>query len=351
MKKTVFLLFCTVLMTSLLFFSGTYLLDLVALADTLDAEEELDGEAGELDAAVANGSDFRVGLPGFSFFQPYTSNVSNDFVEVLRGFKQETGSGEPINIVVLTSDSGGNTDSIMIVHFNPKTSQFNIISVPRDTYITLKGYTFHKINSVFKVKNGPAHLKTLLEDMLGQKIDYYVHVDLKTIREIVDLLDGVDYDVPCDMVYNDPDQNLHINLKKGLRTLTGKQVEGLLRFRKPDKWTSEVRKYYDGSDLKRIERQHDFINEMLDQKLNVKYVTKINDIINNVYSNIKTDLPISEMLKLARGLPSISSESFQAATLPGNAKDIGNLSYFIHSANQSLALGEALLSDIPGAAE
>ena len=332
-------------MTGLLFFSGTYLLDLVALSDTfydsgLVADAALD-EEGEVAADLTNGSDFRVGLPGFSFFQPFASGASNEFVEVLRGFKQET--GEPINVLVTASADDGNTDSIMVARFNPTTSQISIISIPRDTYITLKGYTFHKINSVFKVKNGPEQLKALVSGILGHKIDYYVHVEMKTVREIVDLLDGVDYNVPCEMIYHDPDQNLSINLKKGLRTLTGKQVEGLLRFRQPDKWTKEVRQFYDGSDLKRIERQHDFFNEMLKQKLNIKYASKLGDIVDNIYSNIKTDLPLPEMLKLARALPALSSEALQTATLPGDAKYIDKISYYVHSPNQSKALADALL--------
>jgi len=309
------------------------------LATALNGDGEGDGSTSPDDP------DSRVKTPGFSFFQPFNPSASSDFLDVLRGFKQD--SSEPINILVLAGDNGVNTDAIMVVRFNPKNSQINLLSIPRDTYITLSGYKFHKINSVYAVKNGVEHLKALLEELLGQKIDYYVHIDMKVVREVVDLLDGVEYDVPCDMIYDDPDQNLHINLKKGARTLTGKQVEGLLRFRHPNsnKWTKEIRQYYDGSDLKRIERQHDFFNVMMKQKLNVKYLPKVNDVINNVYSNIDTDLPLPEMLKLARGLPGLSSDSLQTATLPGEAKYIDGLSYFVHSPKQSLALAEAMLGE------
>ena len=343
MKKTLFLLCCTLVITGLLFFSGIYLLDLVAMSDSLYADAFTGGDNPEAVGNADGAADLHIGVPGFSFFQPFAPNSSGDFMDVLRTFKQD--AGDPINILVLASDEGVNTDAIMILHFNPKDSQFNILSIPRDTYITLSGYKFHKINSVYAVKNGAEQLKSLIEGMLDIKIDYYVHIDLKTIRDVVDILEGVEYDVPCDMVYDDPDQNLHINLKKGLRTLTGKQVEGLLRFRHPNKWTSEVKKYYDGSDLKRIERQHDFFNEMIKQKLNVKYVSKLNDIINNIYSNITTDLPLAEMLKLARGIPGISPEKFQTATLPGVAKNIDDLSYYVHDAKQSKALAGEMLSE------
>jgi len=345
MKKTFLLFFCTFLMTGFLFFSGIYLLDLVAMSDTLAAALQIgdgDEDAGGLAASGVSDTGGVSGIPFISQFSPYSSN---DFVDVLLSFKQD--SSEPINILILAGDEGVNTDSIMVMRFNPKNAQINIMSIPRDTYITLSGYKFHKINSVYAVKNGSDHLKKLLEEMLGQKIGYYVHINMKVVREVVDLLDGVDYDVPCDMVYSDPTQNLNINLKKGLRTLTGKQVEGLLRFRHPNKWTKEVRQYYDGSDLKRIERLHDFINVMAKQKLTVRYIPKVNDIINNVYSNIKTDLPLSEMLKIARSLPSVSADCIQSATLPGEAKYIDGLSYYVHSPKQSQALAETMLGDAP----
>jgi len=346
MKKTIFLLCCTIIMTAILFFSGAYLLDLVAMSDILNTENTIDLD-GDGIPDVPDNPDLYIGIPGVSFFQPFAVNPSGEIINVLRTFRQD--AGKPINILVLAGDESKNTDTIMIVHFDPKDSQINILSVPRDTYITLSGYKFHKINSVYATKNGAENLKALIYETLGQKVDYYVYLNLKTIREIVDLLGGVEYDVPCDMVYDDPDQNLHINLKKGARTLTGKQVEGLLRFRKPNKWTKEVSKYYDGSDLKRIERQHDFFNEMLKQKLNIKYAAKIGDVVNTVYDNLVTDLPLAEMLKLARGLPGVSSEKLQTATLPGYAKTIDGLSYYIHDSKQSRALAEALLGAGVGA--
>ena len=332
MKKTLFLLICTIIITGLLFFSGTYLLDLAAHSDAFElAFGAGAGSAGE-------GADDQDDSETFSFFKHLGANPSGDLMDILRGFKQTT--GEPVCVLLLAGDEGINTDAIMALRYDPKSGGVGIISIPRDTYITLKGYKFHKINSVYSVKGGAEKLKDLVGDILGVKIEYYVHINMKTVREAVDLLGGVEYDVPCDMKYDDPDQNLHINLKQGRRTLTGKQVEGLLRFRKPNKWTDSVKKYYDGSDLKRIERQHDFFKEMLRQKLNVKYVTKINEIVNTVYSNITTDLPLSEMLKLSRALPGISSDTFRTETLPGAAKTIDGLSYFILDEKLSRALVE-----------
>jgi LCP family protein required for cell wall assembly len=336
MKKTLFFLTFTLILTGLLFMSG---LRLLAMVDEIeDAESYADGLPEEGDG------DGQQKVSGFRL--PVSDKTLNSLRNVLKGLKTE--KSEPINVLLLVSDVGGtNTDAIMVAHYDPDTKQINAISVPRDTYVTVNGLKTHKVNGVYAAKDGAARLKAALEAILGQKIDYYAYLNLKTIREIVDLLDGVDYDVPCDLIYDDPDQDLHINIKKGLRTLTGKQVEGLLRFRHPNKWTAEVKKYYDGSDLKRIERQQDFMGEMMRQKLSLQYLPKVGDIISTVYSNIETDLPLSEMLKLANGVTGFSSEKFHAEMLPGKAQTIDGLSYYVLDQEETLQAAMTYLSDVP----
>ena len=355
MKKTLLFLCFVSALTFVLFFSGLNLLAMVERVDPIGALASLadDASLDFLEDALgsrgwaSSGASGGFGDGGGAGLGDGAGGASpkGSFLDVLRGFKQD--AGDPINIVVLSGDKGGNTDAIMVVHVDPISAQVNMLSVPRDTYVNVSGWKNHKVNSVYKAKSGPDLLKKTLADMLGQPIDYYVYIDLATVRTIIDELDGVEYDVPCDLIYDDPDQDLHINIKKGLRTLTGKQVEGLLRFRHPNKWTSEVRKYYDGSDLKRIERQHDFFNEMLKQKLSMKYITKVNGIVSAVYSSIKTDMPLAEMLKVAKCLPSLSQEKHMSAMLPGSAKYVDGVSYYMHSDKQSRALAAAMLADEP----
>ena len=349
MKKTVFLLTFTFVMTAILFFSGIRLLAMVEGYGT----REYDSLAQSPGADTANDDSSPTATGGlhrelYGFLVGHDSSIKG-FDDVLRSFGAE--KNEPVNILILVNDDVSvNMDSIIILHFDPATSQVNMMSVPRDTYVTVKGLKSHKINSVFPSTDGSTRLKTVLQDMVGQKIDYYIHLNLKTVREIIDLLDGVDYFVPCDMKYDDPDQKLHINLKKGQQLLNGDKVEQLLRFRHPNKggWTKEIEKYYGGgSDINRITRQQDFLNEMIKQKLTIQYVPKITDIINTVYANIKTDLPLTEMLKLARGVVGFSPEKFQTVMIPGEGKYVDNISYFIHNEKLTLALAEELLSSSP----
>ena len=56
-------------------------------------------------------------------------------------------------------------------------------------------------------------------------------VKTEALIEMVDVIGGVWFDVPIDMVYDDPTQDLHINLKAGYQKLDGDKAEQLLRFR------------------------------------------------------------------------------------------------------------------------
>lgn len=117
------------------------------------------------------------------------------------------------------------------------------------------------------------------------------------------MLGGVYFDVPVDMKYDDPSQNLHINLKKGYQLLDGDKVEQLLRFRKPngDRYTKELKEFYDGSDIKRTEMQMKFIKEFIKQKLKVQNIPKLNPVLNYAFQNVITNMTLSDALKMTSG--------------------------------------------------
>lgn len=267
------------------------------------------------------------------FFLIITSIISVFLFGVGVYLLAQSGPGsESINILVLCTDKvGSNTDTIMVVNYNPITSTINLLSIPRDTKITLNGSTA-KINAAYP-NGGAAKAEETVGKLLNTKIKYYAVLKIDVIREIIDLLGGIDYNVPANLVYDDPVQNLHINLKKGQQHLDGQKAEQLLRFRHPNQYTGEVMKYYDGSDLKRVETQQNFVKEVLRQKMNLKSITKINNIIQTVFKNVETDIPMNEALKLAQSAGKIKSDEMNTFMLPGRAED-GGAWYYIPDKNK-----------------
>lgn len=68
--------------------------------------------------------------------------------------------------------------------------------------------------------------------MTGLDLKYYMVVDNEALIKLVDVIRGVEFDVPINMNYHDDTQGLSIELSKGLQVLDGNHAEQLLRFRK-----------------------------------------------------------------------------------------------------------------------
>lgn len=233
--------------------------------------------------------------------------------EILSPFKE---NNKPINVLVLGGDKvNSNTDTMMLVNFNPSSSKLSILSIPRDTRVIIDGKRV-KINSAYPKGGGELAAKTV-SNLLKVDVDYYVFVNTSSFRKIIDTLGGVDYNVPVDMDWDDPIQELHIHIKKGPQHFDGVKAEQFMRFRQNN--NGKVNEYYDGSDLKRIDAQQNFIKELIRQKLNIFYITRLNDIINTVFNNIETNLSMSEVLKMSSSVTKIQPDNIQTFMVPGES--------------------------------
>ena len=143
---------------------------------------------------------------------------------------------DPIYVLLLgqNNDLGQSlTDTIMCLGYNPKDQEAFLVSIPRDTFIgkNLTGATPNdKINCIYNDDN-PEKMLEKINELTGLDIEYYAKIDNDTLIELVDMIGGVEFDVPIDMNYDDRSQNLHIHLKKGLQLIDGEKAEQLLRFR------------------------------------------------------------------------------------------------------------------------
>ncbi|ACL75046.1 LCP family protein [Ruminiclostridium cellulolyticum] len=264
---------------------------------------------------------------------------NNSLPAILEGLNATTNK-EPMNFFLLVGDkSSGNTDSMLVANYNPQNSEISIVTVPRDTNVKLKNNILPKINAAYAAggrnHEGARYASEIVSNLTGININYYVHINISAIKKITDMLGGVYFDVPVDMKYDDPTQNLHINLKKGYQLLDGDKVEQLLRFRKPngERYTKELKEFYDGSDIKRTEMQMKFIKEFIKQKLKVQNIPKLNPVLNYAFENIITNMTLSDALKMTSGLISISPDNFNSFRLDGKDKVINKGWYYIYNGN------------------
>lgn len=231
-------------------------------------------------------------------------------------------AGSRINILLMATDKGGMlTDTIMFASFNKKTEQLNIMSVPRDTRVKL-GNGFGKINSAYgmgeKDKRQEFAISKVTE-LIGMPVNYYVVINPKAFRNIIDILGGVEINVPQRMYYVDPTQDLIIDLYPGKQVLNGAKAEQFCRFRSG----------YASADLGRIDAQQMFVKELFKQKLTPKYLGKVDEIFDEISKNLDTNVEISDVFNLLPLVKAMTGDSINTYRLPGGPATISNASYYI----------------------
>ncbi|MBE7027719.1 MAG: LytR family transcriptional regulator [Ruminococcaceae bacterium] len=227
---------------------------------------------------------------------------------------------EKSNILVMGLDKEAKrADVIMVVGVDPKRNKVSILSIPRDTRVEVGSGRHDKINHTMGYKNPEETIINSVEKLTGIPIDYYCEITFEGFRNFIDILGGVEFDVPVDMHYEDPAQDLYIHVNKGLQILNGEQAEGVVRFRNT----------YARADLQRIEVQQDFLMALFEQKLNVKYILKAPAIIEEMYESVNTNLSLRNALQYVGLLGDLSKESLSTDTLPGSPKMIGGVSYVV----------------------
>lgn len=216
-------------------------------------------------------------------------------------------------LLVGTDKDDGNTDTIMVVSYDTKGQKINIMSIPRDTMIN-ESWDIKKINSVYsRTGNSMDSLAKRVQKLIGFKPDFYVKVELEMFVELVDLVEGVEFDVPQDMNYDDDWQNLHIHLKKGVQTLDGQQAMGLVRFRR-----------YSEGDIKRVEVQQNFMKALIKECLSIKHWGKMKAYIDLAMKNVETDLDSGSVVWFAanvlglNGVGALKMTDVETCTLPGD---------------------------------
>ena len=238
------------------------------------------------------------------------------------------------------------TDTIIVCSYNPKTQTAYMLSIPRDTFVgknqnTAKGTD--KINSLYS--KSPEKLLEKVSDITGMDVEYYAVVDNNALIEIVDIIGGVNFNVPIDMDYDDPTQDLHIHLSQGIQKIDGKKAEQLLRFRHNNDGTSYPVEYGD-NDYGRMRTQREFISETLKQTLVIKNIFKSKEILDTVFNNIETNIEIKELLPYIPDAVEFDINSIISNQLPGESKKLNNLWFFVYDKKETKNLVQEMQSNL-----
>ncbi len=239
---------------------------------------------------------------------------------------------------------GMRTDTILYV--NLVGNDLTIIAIPRDIYLA---NWQRRINAMYGLggldgrRLGGLGVKMAVEEVLGLPIDYYAIVNIDIFKNLVDVLGGVELNVPYRMYYRDAAAGLEIDFQPGVQHLSGEDAAKFVRYRHTQR-----------GDYDRIDNVKSLAYAMLERakELNVRAVGALPALVDTFLSDVETNATPALLGRLLLRVSNLSIR--ETATLPTyEVEDRGYLSYSPREVEQFLAAtfgGEARVFSEPPAA-
>ena len=214
----------------------------------------------------------------------------------------------------------GSTDTILLLSYDINQKTIRGLNLPRDTMMNVSTAS-KRLNAVFgynrgrdketRTEKGINALRLQVSKLTGITPDFYVLVEWEAIGNLVNALGGVEFEVPWDMNYDDPEQNLHIHQKAGLRKLNGEDAMQVIRWRKNNDGSNSS-----GGDLARLGIQQNFLKAAAKECLQPAIFLNIPELARIFTENVETDLTLGNILafaQLAYGMDPEEDVSFVTA--------------------------------------
>ncbi len=287
-------------------------------------------------------------------------NVQEEAIDYGDGVRPKAGgerkSADYYTVLILGRDTGGggNTDTMLLASYDVTNQKATVMSIPRDTMVNVS-WDVKKINSVYNMHNGgDKGIQALYKEiaqLVGFEPDYQVVVEWEAVGKLVDAIGGVYFDVPYDMDYHDPYQDLVIEQAKGYRLLNGDDAMQVIRWRKNDPGSPYGNSSGIG-DSGRMEVQQDFLKAVIQQLMKPANVMNIGKIAKVFQECVETDLSFQEILWFGKSAVSggLSVENVEFLTMPWKGVSAWsrsynqNLSYVVPIANELLDIVNNKLS-------
>ncbi len=209
------------------------------------------------------------------------------------------------------------TDSMMVISVNPETDSMSVLSIPRDLYVQIPGYGQDRINTAVvygsregDYLDGAALAMQTVSSNLGIPIHHFVMVDFGAFVRTIDLLEGIDVQVPYeinDPMYPDMDYGYDpLYIPAGLQHFDGQTALKYARTRHAD------------SDFNRAYRQQQVLFAARNKALNLgigEMILKAPSLYREVESGIRTDLSLEQIMRLGKTVSDIPSDNTRNAVL------------------------------------
>lgn len=234
------------------------------------------------------------------------------------------------------------SDTIMLASYDMEKDKVDIFSIPRDTYYPRNGYKHaaqKKINAVYGSEGADGLVKAV-EDITSLDVNYYIKFDYEAVKAVVDGIGGIEVEVPNNMNYDDPADDLHIHFEKGQVVKKGEDIIKLLRWRKNNKGGG----YKDG-DLGRIKMQQQIVKLGIEKLISGNIVSNFIKLQGPIKEYVETSMSPNEMMYSANKGKNVSSENIYFHVAPGKPKTMEGLSFFVIDKDKLKEEIDAVIAD------
>lgn len=248
------------------------------------------------------------------------NKTSSELQAIDKELTRTTTFTEPFYVMLIGSDAreddeemGQRSDTNIVARVDPTTNTVTLVSIPRDTMITLSGVGTQKFNAAYNY-DGAAGVIREAKSLTGIAISHYAEIDFNGLIQLVDAVGGVDVEV--DERIDDEDAG-DIVIEEGLQHLNG---EAALVF-------ARSRAYVDG-DYTRVANQRKLIQAIVDKVMNMS-ATDVPSVVSAAAKCVTTDLNVTDIVSLALQLRDGDGITIYSATIPSSTQYVDGISYVV----------------------
>ncbi len=259
---------------------------------------------------LANGNELDTADPGMGSEQPELVEPDIAWLK------------EPLNLLVVGTDNDSylnspseqgpwRADVIILVQVDTNRERVNLLSIPRDTRTYIPGHGIEKIAHAHAYGEIPLTVATI-EELIGVQVDHYISLDYLTFTRVVDILGGIEIDVPKETVTNNNEY-----FRAGKQLMNGRQVYEYIHSRDEPE-----------GDIARINRQQLFLRSLLETVREQAGGLDLAQMYLEFRKNSEISLSLREVVKLAFFARDLQVDKISMQTLAGKPANIDGISYW-----------------------
>jgi LCP family protein required for cell wall assembly len=219
-------------------------------------------------------------------------------------------------------DDHANTDVIMIASFDTEKKTLDVVSIPRDTLVNVS-WNLKKVNSIHAFmrhqhrnasNTDELAMESTIEhfrNLLGFDVDYMITVNFNAFVRLIDAIGPIPFNVPASVDVDD------VRVASGNQRLNGEQALAVVRSRNS----------YSNNAIGRDYAQQQFLMAVANTLIANRSSLKIDDMVNIFFRNVKTDIPLNNLVYFAGAFLQLRTENINFGMMPGAIDSVGRQSY------------------------